>query len=104
MIGLGTWEARIDTMFYRGTARVKIYDDNGQYGFEVTVPGVDVPDISVVSIEEEAEHISAVVTTSVLPGKEINLDVDIDGDDLFGFVKVPYFGKVKLKDAHRIAE
>lgn len=104
MIGIGTWETRIDTMFFKGQATVKIFDDGGKYGFEIDVPGVDVPDIEVVSVTEKDEHIDAVLHTSVLPGKDIDLSVDIDGDDLFGWVKIPVFGKIKLKDAHRIAE
>ena len=47
--------------------------------------------------------IDAVVQTSLLPGKDINLSVSIDGDDITGFLKIPFVGKVKLKDGHRIA-
>ncbi len=103
MIGIGTWECKVDTMFFKGTAQVKIFDNNGEYGFDVIIPDFDVPDITVLSVEEDGNDIDAVVQTSLLPGKDINLSVSIDGDDITGFLKIPFVGKVKLKDGHRIA-
>ena len=38
MIGLGTWEAPINTMIFRGTGRVTISDVNGEYDFNGSVP------------------------------------------------------------------
>lgn len=104
MIGLGTWECRIDTLFFKGTVKLKVFDDNGSYGFDVIIPDFKVPDITVKEIEEDGNEITATVCTSILPGKDITVYADIDGDTLNGFVKAPFVGKVKLKDCRRIEE
>lgn len=104
MIGLGTWACNVNTMFFSGEAKIKVFDDNGKYGFELDVPGVTVPDIEIKKIEEDDDTINAVVQTSLLPGKDIELTVTFDGDEFDGFVKIPFLGKVKFKDGHRVAE
>ncbi len=103
MIGLGTWACNVNTMFFSGEAKIKIFDNNGSYGFELEVPGVAVPDITVKSIEEDDDTITAVVQTSLLPEKDIDITVTFDGDEFDGFVKIPFLGKVKFKDGHRVA-
>lgn len=104
MIGLGTWACNVNTMFFSGEAKIKVFDDNGKYGFELDVPGVTVPDVEVKKIEEDGDTINAVVQTSLLPNKDIELTVTFDGDEFDGFVKIPFLGKVKFKDGHRVAE
>jgi len=104
MIGLGKWACNVNTMFFSGEAKLNIFDNNGSYGFELEVPGVTVPDILVKKIEEDDDTITAVVQTSLLPDKDIDLTVTFDGDEFDGFVKIPFLGKVKFKDGHRIAE
>lgn len=103
MVGIGTWECRVDTMFFKGTAQIKVFDNNGAYGFEVIVPGMDVPDIEVISVEEDGNAVDATIRTSLTGDKDIDLSVEFDDDIVTGFIKVPYLGKVKLKDGHRIA-
>ena len=102
MIGLGTWACNVNTMFFSGEAKIKIFDNNGCYGFELEVPGVTVPDITIKSVEEDDDTITAVVQTSLLPEKDIDLTVTFDGDEFDGFVKIPFLGKVKFKDGHRV--
>lgn len=104
MIGLGKWACNVNTMFFSGEVKINVFDSNGEYGFEVDIPGVDVPDIEIKSIEEDDDSIFAVVRTSVLPGKDIELSIDFDGDEFDGFMKIPFIGKVKFKDGHRIEE
>lgn len=104
MIGLGKWACSVNTMFFSGEVKLRIFDDNGNYGFELEIPGVGVPDIEIKQLEEDGETITAVVQTSLLPDKDINLHVDFDGDEFDGFIKIPFIGKVKFKDGHRIAE
>ncbi len=103
MLGIGTWECKIDTVFFKGTAQLKVFDNKGEYGFDLTVPGMEVPDIKVISVEEDDTFLDAVVHTSLTGDKDINVSVEFDGDIVTGFVKVPYLGKIKLKDGHRIA-
>lgn len=104
MIGLGKWACNVNTMFFSGEAKIRVFDNNGSYGFELEVPGVSVPDITVKNIEEDDDTIKAVVQTSLLPDKDIDLFVAFDGDEFDGYVKIPFLGKVKFKDGHRIAE
>jgi len=104
MIGLGKWACTVNTMFFSGEVKLKVFDNNGSYGFEIDLPGVDVPDIEIKEVDEDGDTINAVVGTSLLPGKDINLTVTFDGDDFDGFVKIPFIGKVKFKDGHRIEE
>ena len=101
MIGLGTWACTVNTMFYSGEVKVKIFDDNGNYGFKLDVPGVTIPDITVEKVTEDGDTVEAVTRTSLLPGKDIDISVTFDGDEFTGFVKIPFIGKIKLKDGRR---
>ena len=104
MIGLGKWACNVNTMFFSGEVKLDVFDNNGSYGFNVDIPGIKVPDITVKSVEEDDDTVNAVVETSLLPGKDIELTVTFDGDEFDGFLKIPFIGKVKFKDGHRIAE
>ncbi|MBQ3150879.1 MAG: hypothetical protein IJB86_06505 [Clostridia bacterium] len=102
MIGLGKWSCRVDTMMFRGTATLNIYDNNGEYGFELDAGGLDIPEVNVSNIVENGNTLEAVATTPALPGKEVPISLEFDGDVFTGFLKVPFIGKVKLKDGKRI--
>mgnify|MGYP006051039915 FL=1 len=104
MIGLGKWACNVNTMFFSGEVKINIFDNNGAYGFEIDIPGIQVPDVTVKSVEEDDDTVNAVVETSLLPGKDIELTINFDGDEFDGFLKIPYIGKVKFKDGHRIEE
>ncbi len=102
MIGLGNWACNVNTMFYSGEAKIRLFDNNGSYGFELEVPGVTIPEITVKEVNEDDDTVEAVVQTSLLPGKDIEISVTFDEDEFTGFVKIPFIGKIKLKDGHRI--
>ena len=104
MIGLGKWACSVNTMFFSGEVKINIFDDNGSYGFELDIPGIQVPDITVKSVEEDDDTVNAVVQTSLLPGKDIEMTVTFDEDEFDGFLKIPFIGKVKFKDGHRVEE
>ena len=104
MLGLGKWACNVNTMFFSGEVKINIFDNNGEYGFEIDIPGIQVPDITVKSVEEDDDTVNAVVQTSLLPGKDIEMTVTFDEDEFDGFLKIPFIGKVKFKDGHRIAE
>lgn len=104
MIGLGKWACSVNTMFFSGEVKINIFDNNGTYGFELDIPGIQVPDITVKSVEEDDDTVNAVVQTSLLPGKDIEMTVTFDGDEFDGFLKIPFIGKVKFKDGHRVEE
>ncbi len=103
MIGLGKWACNVNTMFYSGEVKIEIFDNNGEYGFKLDVPDFQVPDVTVKECVEDGDSVEAKVQTSLLPGKEIEISVEFDGDEFTGFVKIPFIGKIKLKDGHKIA-
>lgn len=104
MIGLGSWVCSVNSMFFSGEVKFKVFDDNGKYGFEIDIPGISVPDIDVKEVIEEDNTISATVQTSILAGKDINLFVEFEDDTFEGYLKIPFIGKVKFKDGHKIEE
>ena len=104
MIGLGKWACSVNTMFFSGDVDFEIFDNNGEYGFNLNIPNIKIPDIKVVDVEEDDDTITATVQTSLLEGKDIVIVVTIDEDTFDGYIKVPMFGKVKLKNGKRISE
>lgn len=104
MIGLGSWACSVNSMFFSGEVKFKVFDDNGKYGFEINIPGITVPDIDVKEVVEEDNTISATVQTSILADKDINLFVEFEDDTFDGYLKISFIGKIKFKDGHRIEE
>jgi hypothetical protein len=104
MTGLGLWEASVDTLLFKETGRVEIYDNNGEYGFRGTVRGFDLSKIETVSLKEEGGTIDATVRTPLFPGKTVDIHIEIDGDTLTGYAVLPLVGKVKIKNGHRVKE
>lgn len=96
MIGLGTWEAKINTMVFKGTGRVTISDVNGEYDFKFEIIGSDIPEIKVRDVVENGNTLTAIGETDLLRGKEIPVSVTFDGDTFSGIVKVPMIGRVKF--------
>ena len=97
MIGLGTWEAEINTMLFRGTGRVTISDVNGEYDFKFELVGESLPKITVKDVEEDGDTLTAIGECEAFPGKEIPVSVTFDDDDTFlCVVKLPFVGKIKL--------
>ncbi|MBR6531158.1 MAG: hypothetical protein IKT61_01495 [Clostridia bacterium] len=103
MIGLGTWEAPINTMLFRGTGRVTISDVNGEYDFKFELVGENLPKITVKDVEEDGNTLTAVGECEAFPGKEIPVTVDFDDDTFVCVVKLPFVGKIKLS-GNKIAD
>ena len=103
MIGLGIWECDIDTLFWQGVARMRIYDDNGAYGFEFAVPGEQLPEIRVYDVETaEPGTLPAHATSDAIHGRETSVRFDFDGDTFTGWLKVPFMGKIRFENGRRI--
>lgn len=96
MIGLGTWEAPINTMIFRGTGRMTISDNNGEYKFEFALVGADIPEIRVSDIVEDGNTLNATAECDLLKGKKIPVTVTFDGDTFSGMIKAPMIGRIKL--------
>lgn len=102
MIGLGKWVCHVDTMFFRGDAHIRLFDNNGEYGFELSLPDMDIPEVVVKDVKEDGNTLTATANIDLLPGKDIDVTLTFDGDSFEGVLKVPFIGKIKLKDGKRV--
>lgn len=96
MIGLGTWEAPINTMIFKGTGRMTISDNNGEYDFKFELVGEQIPEIKISDVVEEENTLTAVGECDLLKGKKVPVTVTFDGDTFSGIIKAPFIGKIKL--------
>ena len=101
MIGIGKWEASINTMLFRGTGRVTISDNNGQYDFKLEIVGENVPEFRVTDVVEDGNTLRAVAESDMFKGKKIPVTATFDGDSVVGSAKLPFLGNIKLH-GHRI--
>lgn len=97
MIGLGKWEAPINTMVFKGTGRVTISDVNGNYDFKFEIPGVDIPEIKISEITEDGNTLNATAECDLLKGKKIPMSITFEGETMSGIIKAPFIGRVKLE-------
>ena len=105
MIGLGKWECKVDTMFYKGTITIEISDNNGEYAFVFGAEGTPIPEVNVTEVHEEnGNTLVGTGTTPMLPGKELVATMTFTDDDHFdGSLKVPFLGKIKVKNGCRVS-
>ncbi len=104
MLGIGKWQAEVKNMFFSGKAILEIKDDGGKYGMNLELPDSDleIPEINIISAEEDGSTLLAKAEVSLLPGKEIDVNITFDGDVCNGFLKVPFVGKIKISNAAKI--
>ena len=103
MLGLGTWEFFVDTMFYRGKVLLMVGEKDGDYDIGIDIPGMDVPPFSVARLAAEGNTVTGMARTDLLPGKDIPFSITFDGDAADGFLKVPFMGKFTLRNGKRVA-
>lgn len=101
MIGLGKWVCHVDTMFFRGDAHLHLFDNKGEYGFELSLPDMDIPEIVIKDVTEDGNTLHAIANVDLLPGKDIDVTLTFEGDTFEGLLKVPFIGKIKLKDGKK---
>jgi len=97
----GKWACTIDSMLFRGEATVNIFEKDGNYDFELDISGIDIPEYTVKSVDIGENHLKAVIYIAML-GKNADLDIDFDDTSFSGIFKIPFIGKIKLKNGHRI--
>lgn len=102
MIGIGTWRFKISTLVFSGEITLQVFDDGGKYGYKLRIPGIKVPPIEIIEVKEDENTVDATVQTTLLPGKNILIHAEFDGDTVEGYIKAPIVGKVKIKDGRRI--
>ena len=99
MLGTGTWHLKIGNMFYSGDITLRVFDDGGKYGFEMTAPEVEIKRLSTVG-----NHLSATVTARELRGRDAQIELDFTDTSVSGSAKVPLIGTVTIKEGTKIAE
>ena len=104
MIGLGKWGGRVDTIFFKGDVVIIISDKDGEYdfGIELDAANIDIPDFRFYDITEEGNVLKGKGEVSLLPGKVIDAELTFEGDTMSGFLKIPYVGKIKIKDGKKV--
>ncbi len=103
MIGIGKYKVNIDHMFYRGEAVFEIDYKDGNYELEIEVDDADIDlDVTIIEAEEDDDTLDAKAAVPLLPGKEIDIHLTFDDEGCSGYLKIPFVGKIKIKDAVRI--
>lgn len=96
MIGLGIWEVPVNSMFYKGTAKITVRDDGGEYGFDFEATGMNVPEINVLSARAEGQTLYAEATSPMLKGKTLKAEITFSEDECAGVVKGPFGVKINI--------
>lgn len=104
MLGYGNWLAKIDTMFYTGDALLKISGTADDYQVELELPGnsADIPDFRIFDVSAEGDTLICKAEVSAIPGKYADISLTFEDDTCNGFIKVPFLGKIRIKDAKRV--
>lgn len=97
------YKAKINNMFFKGDAVFGITEENGSYGMEIELDGADF-DMPVVITEAEVDDntFMAKATTEILPDKEFDICLTFEDDACNGYLKIPFVGKIKIKDAVKV--
>ena len=104
MIGLGVWTGEIDTSILSGSATVEIRDNNGEYDFSITVPSLKkLPNFRVFDIKEDGNQLSGKAEIDLMGKMIVDVCVEITGNTFTGYFKVPFIGKIEIKNGRKIA-
>lgn len=101
-IALGKWICHVDTFIFSGDIKLNVKNKNGEYDFELDMPGFDMPNFEIISISETADSVAATIFVPALK-KEAEINVTFTGDTVNGYIKVPFMGKIKIKNGKKIS-
>ncbi len=86
-----------------GNAIVEITDKNGEYDFNVTVPSLrKLPNFTVYDIKEDGNTLSGKAEIDLMGKMTVDIKVEINGDTFTGYIKVPFLGKIEIKNGRRL--
>ncbi len=96
MLGLGVWEVPVNSMLFKGTAKITVIDNNGEYDFKFEVPGFNVPEMDISNLKINGNTLSADATCDMLKGKMLHTEVTFSEDTCTGVIKGPMGVKIKV--------
>ncbi len=97
------YKAKINNMFFKGDAVFGITYADDKYGMEIDLEGAEFEmPVEIVEAEVDDNTLFAKATTSLLPDKIIDITLTFEDDKCNGFLKIPFIGKVKIKDAVKL--
>ncbi len=96
MLGIGKWEVPVNTMFFKGTAKITISKTQEKYDFKFEVPGFNVPEMDISNLEINGNFLSADATCEMLKGKKLHTEVTFYETTCTGFVKGPMGIKITI--------
>lgn len=104
MLGIGKYKAQINNMFFKGEAIFEFIDNGGKYDLKVELEDkdVDMPEIIIADTSVEDNTLIAKATSPMFPGKDVDVNLTFEDNKCNGFLKIPFVGKVKIKDAEKI--
>lgn len=104
MLGIGKYKAQINNMFFKGEAIFELIDKGGKYDIQIELEDkdIDMPEIIIEDTSVEDNTLNAKATSPTFPGKEVDVSLTFEDDKCNGFLKIPFVGKVKIKDAVKI--
>lgn len=104
MLGIGKYKAQINNMFFKGEAIFELIDKGGKYDIQIELEDkdIDMPAIVIEEASAEDNTLIAKATSPEFPGKAVDISLTFEDDKCNGFLKIPFVGKVKIKDAVKI--
>lgn len=97
------YKAKINNMFFKGDAVFGVTCINGKYGMEIDLEDADydIP-VEITEATEDGEMFIAKATTSLMPDRTVDITLSFENGKCNGFLKIPFIGKVKIKDAVKV--
>ena len=104
MLGIGKYKAQINNMFFKGEAIFELIDNGGKYDIKVELEDkdLDMPEIIIAETSVEDNTLIAKAQSPMFPGKDVDVNLTFEDNKCNGFLKIPFVGKVKIKDAEKI--
>ena len=97
------YKAKLNNMFFKGDAVFGITLTDGKYGMDIELEGAEFEmPVNIVEANAEDDVFTAKATTPILPDRDFDILLTFEDDKCNGYLKIPFIGKVKIKDAIKL--